>query len=447
MDIELPKKVKRIISVIQEAGYEAYAVGGCVRDSILGRQPDDWDIATSAVPCQIKELFPRTIDTGIQHGTVTVMLGKEGFEVTTYRIDGEYEDSRHPKDVTFTSEIGEDLARRDFTVNAMAYNDRQGLVDLFGGMEDIRQGILRCVGVPQERFGEDALRMMRALRFSAQLGYTIDQETRQAIQQMAGNLVNISAERIQTELVKLVVSPHPDYLRDGWEMGITKIILPEFDICMETEQNNPHHCYTVGEHILKSMKQVRADKVLRLTMLFHDMGKPVMKSTDEEGIDHFYGHVRRGEEIARQVLKRLKFDNETINQVCQLVLYHDYPFQPEARSLRRAIHKIGNPFFPQLFEVKRADMLAQSLFQREEKSRLLAESEAVYKEILQKQDCVSLRTLAVKGKDLIGLGMESGPKLGKVLEQLLELVLENPEENTRERLLEQAEKLMIKVEK
>ena len=225
--IQLPEKVKRIIQTITDAGYEAYAVGGCIRDSILGREPDDWDITTSAMPYQVKELFPRTIDTGILHGTVTVMLDKEGFEVTTYRIDGEYEDSRHPREVTFTPSLIEDLKRRDFTINAMAYNDEAGLVDIFDGMRDIEKGLIRCVGNPMERFTEDDLRMMRAVRFSAQLGYEIEEQTCKAIRQLAPNLCHISAERIQAELVKLVISPHPENLRIAWETGITAVILPE----------------------------------------------------------------------------------------------------------------------------------------------------------------------------------------------------------------------------
>lgn len=283
MHIYLPDKVKKIIETIESGGYEAYAVGGCVRDSILGRVPDDWDITTSASPQEIKNLFRRTVDTGILHGTVTVIMEREGFEVTTYRIDGEYEDSRHPKEVTFTSNLTEDLKRRDFTINAMAYNDREGLVDAFGGIEDMKARLIRCVGDPRERFGEDALRMMRAVRFSAQLGYGMEERTKAAVKEMAENLRNISAERIQTELVKLLTSPRPEDLRICYETGITRVILPEFDRCMETEQENPHHCYTVGEHILHSLNGVKADKALRFAMLFHDIGKPETKFTDEKG--------------------------------------------------------------------------------------------------------------------------------------------------------------------
>jgi uncharacterized domain HDIG len=435
MDIKLPDKVKYIITKIEDAGYEAYAVGGCVRDSVIGRTPDDWDITTSAEPRQVKALFRRTVDTGIRHGTVTVMLEKEGFEVTTYRIDGEYEDGRHPKEVIFTGRLEEDLRRRDFTINAMAYNERSGLVDLFGGAEDIRNRTVRCVGKAEERFDEDALRMMRAVRFSAQLGYSIEAGTAAAIKKMAGNLKKISAERIRTELVKLLVSPHPDHLRICYETGITKMVLPEFDRCMETVQNNPHHCYTVGEHILQSMRKVRCDKVLRLTMLMHDIGKPETKTTDGEGTDHFHGHAAVSAEIVENVFRRLKFDNDTLRTVERLVLYHDYDINPAPGGVRRAVHKIGEDIFSLLFEVKRADMLAQSEYQREEKENRLEQVKAVYEEVIRQRDCVSLRTLAVTGKDLMDAGMKPGKEIGQVLDKLLEAVLENPEKNTKEELL------------
>ena len=296
MKITLPDDVKQIIETLEQHGYEGYAVGGCVRDSILGRIPNDWDITTSATPQQVKKLFPRTVDTGIQHGTVTVLMGKEGYEVTTYRVDGEYEDARHPKEVTFTANLEEDLRRRDFTINAMAYNDSEGLVDVFGGRADIEQKVIRCVGNAEERFGEDALRIMRAVRFSAQLGFTVDPDTAEAAKKLAGTLSKISAERIQTELVKLLVSPHPDYLRYAWEYGITAVVLPEFDRTMETPQNNPHHCYNVGEHTLEALRNIEADKTLRLAALFHDFGKPQTHTTDADGIDHFHGHAKSSEQ-------------------------------------------------------------------------------------------------------------------------------------------------------
>lgn len=441
--IELPEKVKYIINTITKAGYEAYAVGGCIRDSILGRDPDDWDITTSASPGQIKELFRHTIDTGIKHGTVTVMREGEGFEVTTYRIDGEYEDGRHPREVTFTSSLMEDLRRRDFTINAMAYNEKEGLVDAFGGIEDIRGGVIRCVGSPLERFSEDALRIMRAVRFSAQLGYRIEEETTAAIRRLAPSLKNISAERIQTELVKLLVSDHPDYLETAYETGITKAVLPEFDICMETPQNNPHHCYSVGGHILKTLGGVRPHRALRLAMLFHDMGKPGCLSTDKNGVSHFYGHQEASEKLAGGILRRLKFDNDTIVLVKKLVRYHDCPIEPTHRGVRRAVMKMGEEVFPLLLEVKRADLLAQSLYQREEKECGLSQVGRIYREIMEKRQCVCLKNLAVNGNDLIReAGMKPGRELGGILSALLDLVVENPDCNTREILLEQARNMV-----
>lgn len=435
MQIKLPDKVKLIIETLATAGYEAYAVGGCVRDSVLGRIPNDWDITTSAKPDEIKGLFGRTIDTGIKHGTVTVMLDKEGFEVTTYRIDGDYEDGRHPKEVTFTASLEEDLKRRDFTVNAMAYNEKSGLVDLFCGMQDIEQGVIRCVGNAEERFTEDALRMLRAVRFSAQLGYRIEEETKQAIHRLAPNLRIISAERIQAELVKLVVSEHPDYLRCAYETGITKYILPEFDICMETAQNNPHHCYSVGEHILHSMQEVAPDKVLRLGMLFHDIGKPQTLTIDEAGITHNKGHAVVGERMTREIMHRLKFDNDTIGKVTRIVLYHDQGIEPTDSGVRRAVNRMGEDIFPLLFHVRYADIQAQSDYKKEEKLKRLGYIKKIYDGICNRQECLSLKDLAVSGKDLIALGIPAGKEIGALLNELLELVLDEPQRNNREELL------------
>jgi len=440
MKIELPEKVKQIITTIQAAGFEAYAVGGCVRDSLLGREPDDWDITTSAKPEQIKELFPRTIDTGIQHGTVTVMLQKEGFEVTTYRIDGKYEDSRHPKEVTFTANLTEDLKRRDFTINAMAYNETEGLIDIFDGKGDIERKLIRCVGEAKERFKEDALRMMRAVRFSAQLGYGIEEKTKTAIKELAPTLKNISAERIQTELIKLVVSPNPDYLRIAYETGVTKVVLPEFDKMMETEQKNPHHCFNVGEHTLCAMKSIKADKVLRFAMLFHDIGKPDTLTVDEEGVYHFYGHPELGMEMTRKIMKRLKFDNDTLHKVTKLVRCHDYDIVSTPKGMRRAIFKIGEDIMPMLFPVKQADLDAQSDYKKEEKQKKLDELTDIYKQVLEEKDCVSLKTLAVTGSDLIAAGMKPGKEIGETLNRLLQMVIDNPEYNTKEYLMEQAMK-------
>lgn len=439
--IELPEAVRNIINTLQSAGYEAWAVGGCVRDSILGRVPDDWDITTSARPEQVKAIFKKTVDTGIQHGTVTVLWNRAGYEVTTYRIDGEYEDSRHPKEVQFTASLREDLRRRDFTINAMAYNEEAGLVDIFGGIEDIRAKKIRCVGDPMERFSEDALRMMRAVRFSAQLGYEIEEETEAAICRLSPTLQKISAERIRTELVKLLISPHPELLEACWRTGMTAVFLPEFDRMMETSQNNPHHCYNVGEHTIRAMKASAPEKTLRLALLFHDMGKPETKTTDGEGIDHFRGHEVKSSDMARTVMRRLKFDNNTIDRVVRLVRAHDIKIEPGQKYMRRALNRLGEDIFPELFAVKEADMEAQSAYQREEKQTELLVMRKDYEAVLESEACVSLKDLAVNGKDLIAAGAAPGKGLGEMLQKLLEEVLEEPERNTREYLLGRVKKM------
>ena len=435
MKLTIPVNAEKILRVLENQGFEAFIVGGCVRDSILGRRPDDWDITTSARPEQVKALFRRTVDTGVKHGTVTVLMDKESYEVTTYRIDGEYEDGRHPKEVAFTASLEEDLKRRDFTINAMAYHPDRGLVDLFHGMDDIRAEIIRCVGNPLERFGEDALRILRAVRFSAQLGFSIEAETKTGIEELAPNLKLVSAERIQTELVKLLVSPHPDYFLTAYETGITRQFLPEFDACMETGQNTPHHCLSVGLHTLQSLLNIRPDKVLRLTMLLHDIGKPAVKKTDENGRDHFKMHGPAGEKMASAILRRLKFDNDTISKVCRLIRWHDDRPAPDMCSVRRAVNRIGEDIFPLYLEVQRADMLAQSAYKREEKAARLEGVNECYRKILEEGQCVSLKSMAVKGRDLLAAGYAPGPELGEILDRLLEHVLEHPEDNEKDRLL------------
>ncbi|GAA0243463.1 CCA tRNA nucleotidyltransferase [Faecalicatena contorta] len=434
MKIELPRKVIMIINNLQLHGYEAFAVGGCVRDSILCRKPEDWDITTSARPEEIKRLFRRTVDTGIAHGTVTVMIGREGFEVTTYRVDGLYEDSRHPKDVTFTTSLEEDLRRRDFTINAMAYNDEVRLVDVFGGMRDLNHHLIRCVGDPMERFSEDALRILRAVRFSAQLAFPIEKNTAQAVRELAPTLKNISAERIQVELVKLLMSDHPDLIQDAYELGITKVILPEWDAMVGVEQRTRHHKYDVAGHTLHALKNVKKDKILRLTMLFHDMGKPSMKTTDEKGVDHFKGHALVSEEIARSVLRRLKFDNDTVKKVTRLVCYHDYRIEATPPNVRRAMNRIGVGLFPYYLAVRMADVKAQSPYKRRAKIENIVAMREIYQETLINDHCVTLRQLAVSGRDLMDLGMQPGKQMGDMLNELLELVLDEPEMNEKEKL-------------
>ena len=435
MKIQLPEKVNTIIQTLQEHGYEAYAVGGCVRDSLLGREPGDWDITTSASPDETKKLFARTVDTGIEHGTVTVLLGKEGFEVTTYRIDGKYEDSRHPTEVIFTRNLREDLLRRDFTINAMAYNDTEGIVDIFGGMDDLKRKIIRCVGNARERFGEDALRIMRGVRFAAQLGFSLEKGTKEAMTELAPTLEEISAERIQTELVKLLVSDSPELIREAYHLGITAVILPEFDEMMRTGQETKYHRYDVGEHTVQAVCNVPPDKVLRLTMLLHDVAKPEMKTVDADGTAHFKGHDIRGEQKAKEILRRLKFDNDTIHKVTKLVRWHDYRMPAEKKNVRKAMSKISAELFPMYLLVKRADILAHSMYRREEELENLSGLQKCYEEIVADHECVSLKQLAVTGTDLIGIGMKPGKQIGEVLNELLRIVLEYPEFNNKEHLL------------
>lgn len=446
MKIAIPEKVNTIIEVLTRSGFEAYAVGGCVRDSLLNRIPEDWDITTSANPYEVKRLFHRTVDTGIQHGTVTVLMDKEQFEVTTYRLDGEYEDNRHPKEVMFTSSLQEDLRRRDFTINAMAYNPDQGIIDLFGGMEDLNRGLIRCVGSARERFDEDALRILRAIRFSAQLDFEIEEATLRAIKEKAEHLKNISAERIRVELTKLLISDHPDRLRTLYETGITREILPEFDKMMLTYQNNSHHAYSVGEHTIRAVSSVgglsaekrfppRERVILRYTMLLHDIEKPNTKVVGKDGQDHFYGHQERGAITAKRILKELKFDNDTLNAVVHLIRWHDYRFVLTPSGIRKAVAKIGREYMELLFEVNRADTSAKNPKRMDEKYQSLEEARRLYQDMVGKGECVNLKELSINGKDLIEEGFSPGRELGELLSDLLMQVLEKPELNQKDILL------------
>lgn len=465
----LPGNVSYIISKLEQAGFEAYAVGGCVRDTLLKREPQDWDITTSAKPLQIKELFKKTIDTGIQHGTVTVMVDHIGYEVTTYRIDGDYEDNRHPKKVEFTDNLKLDLERRDFTINAMAYNEKRGIVDEFGGIKDLEDGIIRCVGDAGQRFDEDALRMLRAVRFAGQLGFEIEEETRNAILQRANHLENISSERIRVELTKLLVSKEAGRIRDAYNTGMTKYFLPELDKMMETDQKNPHHIYTVGEHsihgiemmncffgvstdekiydkipvkVLKTVEKLakKMDKkqqtVLCMTMLLHDVAKPVVMTVDDEGTGHFYGHPAESEKMAKKIMRRLTFDNESISKTCRLIKYHDYRMENTNRAFRRAVSKIGADIMPMLFLVEYADILAQSDKMRDEKLSKINAGVKRFEYIIENKHPLSIKDLAVTGADLIEAGVKPGPKMGDILKSMLDKVLDEPEMNTKEKLLE-----------
>lgn len=436
LEIEIPQGAAWVLKQLRDAGYEAYVVGGCVRDSLLHRMPDDWDITTSAKPEDTKRIFRRTVDTGIQHGTVTVMVDRTGYEVTTYRIDGEYADGRHPEHVTFTASLLEDLKRRDFTINAMAYSPAEGLVDEFDGIGDINRRVIRAVGDPVQRFTEDALRMMRAIRFSAQLDYRIDEDTREGIRLLAPNLQKVSAERIRVELEKLLLSEHPEELKEAYELGLLRQFLPELSECMECGQNNPHHCLSVGDHILCAVKAARRDKVLRLTLLLHDIAKPQVKTTDENGIDHFHGHAARSAALADRILRGLKYDNQTREAAVRLIAWHDCNLGDSLPEIRKSISELGEEWFLPLLEVKTSDVEAQSDYQRDEKLGEIEYWRNAFEEIRCAGDCLSLKDLAVSGKDLIAAGAAPGKEIGRILHEMLEEVLREPAHNTREYLLE-----------
>lgn len=434
-NINIPEPIRFIIERLYQNGYEAYAVGGCIRDSLLGREPHDWDVTTSASPEEVKQIFKRTFDTGIEHGTVTILQGSEAVEVTTYRIDGAYEDNRHPSEVSFTKDLKEDLKRRDFTINAIAYNDHDGIVDPFNGTEDLKNGLIRCVGDPEERFTEDALRIMRAIRFSAQLGFEIQERTQNSIRNHAPNLQSISAERIAAELIKLITSDSPEKIQTAYELGITGVILPEFDVMMKTPQNSPHHCCGVGEHTIRSMMHCPPEKDIRLTMLLHDIGKPLVRTTDPDGTDHFRMHSVESVRISQEILRRLKLDNDTIRKVSILVRYHDWHPTPNEANVRLLVHSVGKDLFPELMKVQKADIAAQSPYMREEKLKKIEETEEIFKCIMERGDCTDMKGLMLNGNDLLKLGFKKGPMIGEILNEALTMVLEDHKKNNREILL------------
>lgn len=438
--IEFPDNVEYIIKKLNSCGFEAFVVGGCVRDIIIGRAPKDWDITTNAFPDDIKNIFEKTYDTGIKHGTVSVAIDNECIEVTTYRIDGEYSDNRRPDCVQFTSSLREDLARRDFTINAIAYHPKEGFVDYFEGLKDLENCQMRAVGDANLRFKEDALRMLRAIRFSAQLGFSIDKCTFDAIKRNFYFIENISKERIRDELNKILISQNPmhfDYLH---QTGLIKHIIPEFMICYQTEQNNPYHVYNVASHILHTVEYVTNTSILRWTMLLHDIGKPQQKTTDDKGIDHFYGHQQVGAELADIILNRLRFDKYTIKKITNLILYHDTEILDTEKSIKKVISKVGEDSFLELIEVQKADAKGQNRDYLENRIIKFDNIIKIYNKIKEDNHCLSKKDMAINGHDLISIGMEPGKKLNNMLNYLLECVLENHELNDRQKLIEMAKK-------
>lgn len=434
MNLDLPDRVSSIIEELKRHDYEAYAVGGCVRDALLGIEPNDWDITTSATPIEIKSIFLKTVDTGIKHGTVTIMYNNVGYEVTTYRIDGDYVDNRHPETVTFTKNLYEDLKRRDFTINAMAYNDEEGLIDIYGGKEDLKNKIIRCVGVPDDRFNEDSLRMLRAIRFSAQLNFDIDPETYKSIKKNAALIKNVSVERIREELTKILMSDSPEKFMLLYDTGMLEYIMPEFIPNINCAQNSPWHKYTVDEHIIRTVISIEKKPDLRWTMLLHDIGKAYAKTTDEKGIDHFAKHPEISAEIAEDILDRYNFDTKTKRKILKLIRYHDIDMSVDEVNLRKTIAAVGEDIFDELLDVMNADDSAKAevvWIENKEKNDAIKSEFDMFK---MKKQCLSRNKLKFTGDDLMDLGYKEGAEIGVTLEYLFEKVLENPNLNDEEDL-------------
>ena len=442
MTMDMPKNVDTAINLLQSAGFEAYAVGGCVRDSLLGKTPNDWDITTSAKPEDMKSVFAdfHCIDTGIKHGTVTVVIDGEPLEITTFRLDGEYEDNRHPKSVTFTSNLGADLGRRDFTVNAMAYSKMTGTVDLFGGQNDLKNGIIRCVGDPDRRFNEDALRILRALRFASALDFEIEEKTAQSLLKNRALLGNISEERIAKELLKLVCGKGAKQILTDFAPVLFEI-LPELQPMYKNSHDNPHHCYDIYEHTLIAVESIDPEPTLRFAMLLHDCGKPAVKKFDENGVAHFYGHQRISAEISAQILARLKVSNKFRDEILFLVSNHDrWELYENTEKMPRYLSKFGLDGVLNLLKVMRADVLAQS---PEYRYRLdqIADAEETAKNLAAQKPCLSLSELQINGRTLMDIGIPQGRKLGAVLAQLLDEVIDGVTKNTQEALTTRAREI------
>ena len=436
-----PPQVHKLLNRLEEAGFPAFLVGGCVRDLLRGRQPVDWDVATAARPEQVMALFaPDALPTGLPHGTVTVRLDGRGFEVTTFRRDGDYRDSRHPDHVEFTPSLEEDLSRRDFTVNAMAMDRRGAVIDPFGGRGDLACELLRCVGEPDKRLGEDALRIMRGLRFAATLNLAIDGPTGEALHRRRAELGEIAVERVTAELTKLICGPSAAEILLEYA-DVVGVVIPEILPAVGFDQRNPHHCYDVWEHSVRSLAAAPPDPIIRYALLLHDLGKPETFSLDADGTGHFYGHDRSSAEIARCVCHRLRLDRRTSESVELLVRWHDVEIPLTEKGIRRQLRRLGEENLRRLLAVKRGDNLAQHPAYRARQEHI-AQLEQLLDVVLQEEQCFSLKQLAVKGNDLMSLGL-SGPAVGKALDALLDQVVEGKVPNDREMLLLYAKEKLL----
>lgn len=438
--MDWPGEVKSLLARLEDAGFEAWAVGGCVRDSLLGRTPTDWDVCTNALPSQIRQVFrgQKLVLTGEKHGTVGVVCGKKVYEITTYRTDGAYRDSRHPSEVRFVATLQEDLARRDFTVNAMACHPLRGLADPFGGRTDLADRHIRCVGSARERFCEDALRILRGMRFAAQLDFFIEDETRAAMLACADRLRRISAERIYTELTRLLCGPAAGRVlaEDG---KILLPILPELDPCMGLDQHSVHHHKDVYLHMAAAVAKAPPDPDVRWAAFLHDVGKPDCFSLDADGAGHFYGHNERGAQMVRAILTRLHAPRARIERVTQLVRLHDAPLPATDPGVRRWMQRLGEPALMQLAQLRRADLAAHTATPWVQARK--AQLEEFVRAVRAQADagaCYRLDMLAVNGRDVIRAGVHPGPDVGRILNALLDSVVEGEIPNDRSALLDRA---------
>lgn len=444
MDITISDGAKSILERLNNAGFHSYVAGGAVRDLIMNKMPNDYDIATDAKPDDVKKLFKKTIDTGIKHGTVTVIENGEGYEITTFRKDGAYSDNRHPSEIEYVKDKRIDCLRRDFTINAMMYNPESGLVDFFCGRRDIRKHIIRCVGKPEDRFKEDALRMLRAVRFKAQLGFEIEEKTELAIRKYAVLIKKVSKERILDELNKILLSDNPDGVRDLHRLGLLKFILPELERCFGEKQRNKFHIYDVGEHIMQTVKNTPPDLILRWAALLHDTGKPCCSSVDSNGIIHFYGHHRESRRITVDVLHRLHMDSNSIRDIALLVENHDYRVEPSFGAVKRMMSKTGADLFENLLTLQKADNAAKNPELLPEKLKRIEGGLEIYREVLAKNQPYRVTDLVLNGRDLMEIGYRQGKEIGDTLKALLDEVIIRPELNTRAYLVKRAKEMRQK---
>lgn len=433
--IPIPKQAEKAINIIESNGFEAYAVGGCVRDSIMGKKPADWDICTNCKPQKLKSIFCKykIVETGIKHGTITVIIDDTPLEITTFRHDSDYSDHRHPIGVEYVSSINDDLSRRDFTINAMAYNKKIGLIDNFGGLNDIKNKIIRCVGNPKLRFQEDALRILRAVRFSSTLGFSLEEKTKSALFEKMKLIEFVSKERTRDEFLKLLTGDNVlSVLLKYKELFF--LIIPELRVCDLTPQNTQHHCYNVYEHIVHSVANINPIPRLRMTMLLHDIGKPETIKTDEYGISHFKTHPYIGSKMAKIILRRLKFSNSDTKYICELIAEHDNRFPPQEKSVKKFLSQYGEYFFEDYIKIRLADIFAQSKYMRDEKLNIIINVKIIGENIINSSSPLKIKDLDINGNDLLKIGLR-GKQIGEMLDKILELVLDNKLQNIKSELI------------